>query len=175
MESIFKFFLGKLIFLVFLGLIAYIVVFKENIVSEFTKYQQSSKELVITKAEVKTPNKLVFVNKVDIEPSPKATLNTARLLFLDKNYSASINEYKRLIKTNKSNVDYHGELANVLYGTGLIDEAVKEFYLTAELLIEQNDLFRVQRIQNVLSTLDEEKSKKILKDITNARGINKEL
>jgi len=73
-------------------------------------------------------------------------LNQAREAYSRGDADAAIRSYTEFLAKNPDNVDGHGELGNVYYMTGRLQEASQSFYEAAKRMIDQNQTERAQAL-----------------------------
>lgn len=66
------------------------------------------------------------------------SLNVARTAFASGDMNAAIAGYRAHIAANPADMSAHGELGNVLYTVGALDEAAQAYFDTANLALEQS-------------------------------------
>jgi hypothetical protein len=72
--------------------------------------------------------------------SAEDKLTVARSAFAAGDIKGSIDGYRAFIAANPTDISARGELGNVLYTVGAINEASQAFFETANLAIEQNQI-----------------------------------
>ena len=88
------------------------------------------------------------------EGNSETLLNQAREAYARGDIDASVTAYKDYIKKNPSNPDASGELGNVYYSTGKLQEAAQSYYDAANLLIEQRQNERVFELMPVIGQIN---------------------
>lgn len=81
-------------------------------------------------------------------------LNQARDAYAKGDVESAIAGYKEYIKNNPSNPDASGELGNVYYTAGRLQEAAQSYYDAANLLIEQKQQDRAEELIPVISQIN---------------------
>lgn len=73
-------------------------------------------------------------------------LNQAREAYARGDADTAIRSYTEFLAKNADSIDGHGELGNVYYMTGRLQEAAQSFYEAAKRMIEQNQVDRAQAL-----------------------------
>ena len=84
------------------------------------------------------------------ENSAEKLLNYARNSFAVGDFEGAIVAYKDFLKSNPAHADAYGELGNVYFLSGRIQDAAQNYYDSAKLLIEQK---RTDRIPALLPAI----------------------
>ncbi len=175
-----KFLLSKLIFIIFVLMVAYIYLYHEQLKVELAAMnaqkpqQQSSKTLVektvaeeavkfekaIKKSQVAKPQKAETEIKVEQKKLPPS-LKLARQYYWQHNYQAAIDVYQQLVKQDNKNPDYHGELGNIYLSQNKPQLAANEYVITAKILADNGALFRVQQLLGVLYSINTQKAEEV--------------
>lgn len=83
-------------------------------------------------------------------------LAKAREDYAKGNIDASIESYKAYVKKNPANPDAIGELGNVYYTTGKMQEAAQAYHDAASLLIDQKQEMRAVELMPVIDQINPE-------------------
>lgn len=86
--------------------------------------------------------------------SSEDQLDKAREAFAAGNTDGSIAAYKEYIKHNAENADARGELGNVYYLSGKLQESAQSYYDAAKLLIDQKQTDRVPALLPVIAQVN---------------------
>ncbi len=92
-------------------------------------------------------------------------IKEARLAYLGGDYEASIASYEKAISQDKENFDALGELGNVYFNQGDMQQAADAYYRAANIMVGQGQLRRAASLVLFLSTVDEEKAEKLKQQI----------
>lgn len=84
---------------------------------------------------------------VETPAMPAADLNTAREAYARGDIGGAIDAYRAYIAANPQAIDARGELGNVLYGAGRLNEAAEEYYAVAIALIAAGDMTRARTLE----------------------------
>lgn len=81
-------------------------------------------------------------------------LALARQAYWDQRYDESVARYRRLIDQSPDNVDYIGELGNVLYTVNDYRLAARTYYQAALLLLEQGQPAQARKLLSPITAMD---------------------
>jgi tetratricopeptide (TPR) repeat protein len=73
-------------------------------------------------------------------------LNQAREAYARGDAEGAVRAYSEVVKKNPTNIDAQGELGNVYYMTGRLQEAAQAFFEAAKLMIDQKQVERAQAL-----------------------------
>ena len=178
--NFFKFLLSKLIFIIFVLMVAYIYLYHEQLKVElaamntqqpqakpskaFVEKKATEEEVkveqAIKKSQVAKPQKTETQQSVEQKPLPPS-LKLARQYYWQHNYHAAIDVYQQLIKQDNKNPDYHGELGNIYLSQNKPQLAANEYVITAKILADNGALFRVQQLLGVLYSINTQKAEEV--------------
>jgi tetratricopeptide (TPR) repeat protein len=85
----------------------------------------------------------------------------ARKAFYKRDYAASVAAYKELIAKDKDNFDALGELGNVYFTQGEMQQAADAYYRAATIMVSQGKAQRAASLIGFLASVDAEKAKKL--------------
>jgi thioredoxin-like negative regulator of GroEL len=81
-------------------------------------------------------------------------LTKAREAFARGDVNGAVSMYSECIKSNADDTDARGELGNVYYTTGRMQEAAQTYYDTAKLLLAKNEIDRVEALLPVIDQIN---------------------
>jgi tetratricopeptide (TPR) repeat protein len=84
------------------------------------------------------------------EPTAKDLLQSARAAFARGDIDQSISLYQELLKKEPGDVDARGELGNVLFDAGRLQEASRTYYETALRLAQAGDGERARALEPII-------------------------
>jgi tetratricopeptide (TPR) repeat protein len=88
-------------------------------------------------------------------------LALARQAYWDQRYDESVARYQRLIDQSPDNVDYIGELGNVLYTVNDYRLAARTYYQAASLLLEQGQPDQARKLLSPITAMDRQLGDKL--------------
>jgi tetratricopeptide (TPR) repeat protein len=88
-------------------------------------------------------------------------LALARQAYWDQRYDESVARYRRLIDQSPDNVDYIGELGNVLYTVNDYRLAARTYYQAASLLLEQGQPDQARKLLSPITAMDRQLGDKL--------------
>lgn len=110
------------------------------------KSAQQSTSAITEKPEAEISMTEELPPAISLESKPTLTkpvfaqdegLLKARKAYWDKDYQNAIRYYQQLINNNRSNPDYVGELGNIYYALNDYENAARQYFQAAMLLIDQ--------------------------------------
>jgi len=112
------------------------------------------------------------VSKVPTGPFGKSSagenLAKAREAFARGDINSAISIYNECIKNNADDTDARGELGNVYYTTGRMQEAAQAYYDTAKLLLAKNEIDRVEALLPVIDQINPAMVDDLMQQLHNA-------
>ena len=88
-------------------------------------------------------------------------LALARQAYWDQRYDESVARYRRLIDQSPDNVDYIGELGNVLYTVNDYRLAAQTYYQAASILLEQGQPAQARKLLSPITAMDRQLGDKL--------------
>jgi tetratricopeptide (TPR) repeat protein len=85
----------------------------------------------------------------------------ARRSFYRRDFSTSIKSYEQLISKTTDNFDAHGELGNVYFNQGKMQEAASSYFNAAEVLVRLGQVDRASSLLGMLRQMDTEKAEEL--------------
>lgn len=94
----------------------------------------------------------------------------AREAFARGDIEGAVNQYNEAIKNDASDADVRGELGNVYYTTGRLPEAAQAYYDAAKLLLDKNELERVDQLIPVIAEVNPMMADELVQKLHQAMG-----
>lgn len=135
-----------------------------NASTEAAEAGKSDTNEVAAPVEVTTeqPNRVSMAPVVATEPTISETvqspgqqlLMSARRAFWNRDYQASVERYRELLNRQPTNADYNGELGNVYYAMNDFDNASQQYYRTALILLDGNQIEAARQLLPPVTALN---------------------
>lgn len=112
-------------------------------------------------AKLVEPVESVPTLSVESDVYIKEELALARQAYWDQRYDEAVARYRRLIDQSPDNVDYVGELGNVLYTVNDYRLAARSYYQAALLLLEQGQPAQARKLLSPITAMDRQLGDKL--------------
>jgi len=103
--------------------------------------------------------------------SPQESIAKAREAFARGDVNSAVALYNECIKSNADDADARGELGNVYYTTGRLQEAAQAYFDTAKLLLAKNEFDRVEALIPVIDQINPMMGDDLMQQLHNAIGV----
>lgn len=118
---------------------------------------------------------LSVTGKVPSARSSKASIkdkmNNARSMFSEGNIDGAVAIYNECIASNAKDPDPRGELGNVYYASGRLPEAAQAYYDAAKLLLDRNELERVDALLPIIAGINPAMGDELTQKLRTAMGV----